>query len=145
MKPSTKSRTPAIKKSKILRSDFIVMTAIVVSTLGCGNRPAEQPRHYPEPDSPQAALYLAKCGQCHGAPMPSAHTANVWPSILDRMQIHIKANNASPVSREEMSIILGYLQQNAQQTASQQSGFQQSSTSLPGTTQSSQPAAGANR
>jgi len=34
------------------------------------------------------------------------------------MQVHIKANNVAPVSREEMSIILGYLQQNAQKQQS---------------------------
>jgi len=113
-----KSGTPATRIRKILRPDVILTMLLLSSGYGCNNGPAEEQRHYPEEGTPQANLYMTKCGQCHGAPLPTAHTANVWPSVLDRMQVHIKANNVAPVSREEMSIILGYLQQNAQKQQS---------------------------
>lgn len=80
---------------------------------GCDSELPKQPHVYPDSGSPQAKLYLEKCGRCHAAPLPTAHTARVWPSVLDRMQVRMKAKSTTPLTREEMSIILGYLQQNA--------------------------------
>lgn len=119
MKPLPRNRIPAIKP-KIRKLDLVAVMILASLSYGCSNGPAEQ-RHYPEEGTPQATLYVTKCGQCHGAPLPGAHTARVWPSVLDRMQVHIKANNVSPVSREELSIILGYLQQHAKKPTVQQS------------------------
>jgi len=79
----------------------------------CSSGQTEQPRNYPDVGSPQAQLYVEKCSQCHAAPLPSAHSAKIWPSVLDRMQVRMKTKHVPPLSREEMSIILGYLQQHA--------------------------------
>ena len=85
----------------------------------CGGDKTEQPRNYPDKDSVQAQLYLDKCGQCHAAPLPSAHTDRMWPSVLDRMQMRMTAKQVMPLTRKEMSIILGYLQQHAKQPTQQ--------------------------
>jgi hypothetical protein len=84
-----------------------------IMVAGCGNDQDELPKNYPDQGTPQATLYVEKCGQCHGAPLPSVHSANIWPSVLDRMQGRMKTNHVSPLTRQEMSIILGYLQQHA--------------------------------
>lgn len=144
MKPKSKHLTMAKENPTILKPEFLLVMMFFLLGYGCGNSPAEKPRHYPEEGTPQANLYLAKCGQCHGAPLPSAHTANVWPSVLDRMQVHIKSNNVAPVSREEMSIILGYLQLNAQKPAENQSGLQQATPQNSNQGQTHQPQVGTN-
>ncbi|WP_455210591.1 hypothetical protein [Kaarinaea lacus] len=87
----------------------------------CSNDRGGQPKSYPDSNSPQALLYVDKCGQCHAAPLPSAHSANIWPSVLDRMQVRMKTKHVPPLTRQEMSIILGYLQQHAKQPAHQTS------------------------
>lgn len=85
----------------------------------CGNDEAAKPRNYPDKDSVQAQLYVDKCGQCHAAPLPNTHTASFWPSVLDRMQVRMTAKHVAPLTREEMSIILGYLQRYAKQPVQQ--------------------------
>jgi hypothetical protein len=120
MKPLSPRKITATNLRKLGLSVFLIWTILGLLVYGCGSDQAAQPTHYPEEGTPQAVLYIAKCGQCHGAPLPTAHTASVWPGVLDRMQVHIQASNVARVSREEMSIILGYLQQNAKKPATQQ-------------------------
>ena len=121
MRPLPNSGTKAIKHPNSIR--FSCVAAMILSSLvfSCSSDKAVQPKHYPEEGTPQATLYITICGQCHAAPLPSAHTANIWPSVLDRMLMRMKANNAAPVTREEMSIIFGYLQQHAQKQPNQPS------------------------
>ncbi len=113
---AAKNINPANKPATVHHpvTSLSIWLVMVIAVFGCGNDKTEQPRNYPDTDSVQAQLYLIKCGQCHAAPLPSAHTANIWPSVLDRMQMRMKTKNVPPLTREEMSIILGYLQQHAQ-------------------------------
>jgi hypothetical protein len=92
---------------------------IGMAVSGCGSEKPEQPRNYPDKGTAQAQLYMDKCGQCHAAPLPSAHTAKTWPSVLDRMQMRMKTKHVPPLTREEMSIIFGYLQQHAKKSTQQ--------------------------
>jgi len=84
-----------------------------IAVAACGSDQTAPPREYPDAGTPQAQLYVAKCSQCHAAPLPGVHTARMWPSVLDRMQVRMQTKHVPPLTREEMSIILGYLQQNA--------------------------------
>lgn len=99
-----------MKKNKVIA--FLGIT-LGIAVSACGNDRTAQPRNYPDAGTPQAQLYVDKCGQCHAAPLPNVHGARMWPSVLDRMQVRMKAKNLPPLTREEMSIILGYLQQHA--------------------------------
>lgn len=97
--------------SVIARISWGIVLATAVSA--CGSNQTEKPRNYPDMGTPQVELYLEKCSQCHAAPLPDTHTARIWPSVLQRMQLRMKTNNVTPLTRKEMSIILGYLQQHA--------------------------------
>jgi len=101
-----------------IRFIAIIYINLLIGTAlsACGNNQTAQPKDYPDEGTPQARLYVEKCSQCHAAPLPGAHTANVWPSVLDRMQMHITTNNLTPLTRQQMSIILGYLLQHAQKS-----------------------------
>jgi hypothetical protein len=104
-------RTAAVINSVFTRLSSGIVLAIAVSA--CGNNQTAQPKNYPDKGTPQAELYMEKCSQCHAAPLPDAHTARIWPSVLQRMQLRMKTKNVTPLTRKEMSIILGYLQQHA--------------------------------
>lgn len=71
-------------------------------------------KSFPEYPSQQVDLYMAKCGACHGAPLPSTRLAKIWPSILYRMQMRMVNKKVVPLSADEMSQILDYLQRNAE-------------------------------
>ena len=74
---------------------------------------AIEPQVYPEIGSPSAQLYQAKCTSCHNAPLPNAHTARMWPGVLQRMQMRMKAKGVTPLNNHELAEILNYLQRHA--------------------------------
>lgn len=67
----------------------------------------------PQSQSPAALLYVEKCSACHTVPLPSKHTARLWPSVLQRMQIRMKSKGVKKLSRDELAILLDYLQKHA--------------------------------
>jgi len=109
------NRSPAKNNRVLTKLSLSVVVGIVlgVTVAACGNDQTAQPKNYPDKGTPQAQLYMEKCSQCHAAPLPSTHTGRMWPSVLQRMQMRMKTKNVQPLSRKEMSIILGYLQQHA--------------------------------
>ncbi len=68
---------------------------------------------YPEAGSPAAKLFLEKCSFCHVAPAPTAHAARVWPGVLQRMQMRMKAKGMPSLNNRTLADILDYLQRNA--------------------------------
>ena len=68
----------------------------------------------PEADSPRAVLYSDKCGACHTAPHPQAHTYKAWKKIVPKMEKRVEATGIRPIlSEEEMTDILSYLKKHA--------------------------------
>jgi mono/diheme cytochrome c family protein len=67
----------------------------------------------PELGSASEQLYAAKCGSCHGAYNPHSLTAPMWQVQMDAMQVKIAAAGQRPLTSEEQSEILTYLQRNA--------------------------------
>ena len=67
----------------------------------------------PQPDSKAALLYKEKCSACHTVPLPSKHPARLWPSVLQRMQMRMKSKGVKKLNREELELILEYLQKHA--------------------------------
>ena len=53
------------------------------------------------------------CTQCHALPSPDQFHPAAWPSIVARMEGHIRANNKILSSYKEREAILGYLQSSA--------------------------------
>ncbi len=44
----------------------------------------------PDPSSTDAQLLVKYCGQCHGIPAPSMHSAGDWPSVARRMWLRME-------------------------------------------------------
>ncbi len=44
----------------------------------------------PDPSSTEAQLLVKYCGQCHGIPAPSMHSAGDWPSVARRMWLRME-------------------------------------------------------
>ena len=79
----------------------------------CTDSSVSQVPQYPEVDSPSAQLLLAKCSGCHAAPHPRVHSAAMWPSVVHRMQMQIQLRAMAPLTDDEMTMLIDYLQANA--------------------------------
>jgi cytochrome c5 len=82
------------------------------------------PASLPQPDSPGAKILQARCVQCHGLVSPRQQAAQDWPYIVDRMDRRMRMmagggmgmmtrSNILPLTAEEKSTLLAYLQRNA--------------------------------
>jgi cytochrome c5 len=71
------------------------------------------PGALPSPESKGAALFRKSCSPCHALPDPKAHTAQEWPSIVDRMQAHMAAMGRTAISENEKKDIVNFLTRNA--------------------------------
>lgn len=91
----------------------LTLLAFSVLLSACNSETTQQQRQYPEMDSMQAQLYINKCGDCHAAPLPSVHTSEVWPGVLQRMQFRMTSKKVVKLTDEEMVDILNYLQKHA--------------------------------
>ncbi|MCS4540985.1 MAG: cytochrome c [Euryarchaeota archaeon] len=63
----------------------------------------------PPPTTEGEMLYKEKCSKCHELRPPLRHTANEWPTTVDRMQ----SKDPLWISDTEKEKILAYLQANA--------------------------------
>jgi Dihaem cytochrome c len=86
---------------------------IVLLFVGCSAEMPLTPVVYPESSSAAAHLYLARCGDCHRAPQPSAYSAPKWTAILQRMQMRMQANARMPLTPAEMKTVSGYVKKYA--------------------------------
>jgi len=69
----------------------------------------------PEPESPGAQLYAARCRSCHRLYAPGLLTADMWKYQLDRMQGEMARRGAPPLRPDERSTIQSYLEKHAGQ------------------------------
>ena len=72
----------------------------------------------PNFDSEGARALIKNCTQCHGLPAPGLHTSQEWPVVVKRMTMHMRWSKKwmqiNIPDEEELSNVLGYLQENAQ-------------------------------
>ena len=66
-----------------------------------------------EREAEGASVLLQKCSSCHAAPKPALHTANVWPSVVYRMQMHMTTQGNLPLTKDETKLLIEYLQRYA--------------------------------
>jgi cytochrome c5 len=76
------------------------------------------PSMLPKPESTGAKALTKTCTQCHGLPSPGLHTAEEWPAVVSRMKMHMKWSkkwmSIDVPNEKELSVLLSYLQNNAQ-------------------------------
>ncbi|NIR60540.1 MAG: cytochrome C [Gammaproteobacteria bacterium] len=63
----------------------------------------------PEPGSPGARAFVARCSTCHGLPHPARLGREGWPYVLAVMDRRMEERGLEPLSEEERARILGYL------------------------------------
>jgi hypothetical protein len=63
----------------------------------------------PEPESPGAQLYAARCGGCHRLYAPGAMTSEMWKMTVTRMQGELARRGVAPLSADEQARLLEYL------------------------------------
>lgn len=98
-------------KTTFLKIGFSGAVLLVASA--CTGEAPPATMDYPETGSTAMQLYLARCSDCHVAPQPVSHTAKVWPGVLQRMQMRMQAKARTPLEKQELSLILDYLQRHA--------------------------------
>jgi len=79
-----------------------VALALAALTAGCDAR-------LPEPDSPGARLYTARCGGCHRIYAPQAMTGQMWKLTVARMQGELARRGLPALSADDQSLLLDYL------------------------------------
>lgn len=67
----------------------------------------------PDPDSPGAKLYQARCGTCHPLHEPRSLTAAMWEIQVTKMRETMRRRGARPLSESEETVVLDYLRAHA--------------------------------
>lgn len=67
----------------------------------------------PDPDSPGARLYAARCGGCHRLYAPGSLTAAMWTLTVQRMQGELVRRGVAPLTAAEQTALLAYLGQHS--------------------------------
>jgi hypothetical protein len=68
----------------------------------------------PEPESPAARLYAARCNDCHRLYAPQVLTYPMWEMMVDRMQGEMARRGVPPLDAEERAVLMPYLKKFAQ-------------------------------
>jgi hypothetical protein len=68
----------------------------------------------PEPDSPGARLYAARCSGCHRLYAPGSMKAAMWEFNLKRMQGELARRGVPPLTPEEHETLYAYLAQHSE-------------------------------
>jgi len=101
------------------------MKAMMNRMMGAQLPPGIAPQDLPDPGSEGASLLNHYCTQCHNLPGPGMHTADEWPSVVDRMNRRMQMMSGRGMmgmmmgdieapSEHELKAIVEYLQAHAQ-------------------------------
>ena len=82
-----------------------IRSVLVVVVLAAACAPS-----LPDPESPGAELYRARCGGCHRLYAPRTLTAAMWEMQVDRMQAEMTRRGVRPLDVGERDTVLRYLQ-----------------------------------
>ena len=66
---------------------------------------------YPDLNSRAGRLFGQTCSQCHGLPDPRQHTARQWPSVVARMEQHMRERNLPLPGENAIKDIDAFLEQ----------------------------------
>lgn len=86
-----------------------VAFALLIALSGCARKAL------PDQTSPDAQLYVARCGRCHAAYNPHTMTADMWRTQVPLMEDKMRQAGLPPLSHGDREQILDYLTANAGQ------------------------------
>ena len=66
-----------------------------------------------DPESPGAQVLVEYCSGCHAPPGPASRTAGEWPGVVHRMQEQRRMRGFSPMTKEQIEVLVAYLQRHA--------------------------------
>jgi hypothetical protein len=96
--------------SVMSRYVIFCLSAIILLTLAaCEAGQSTLQADYPDQQSRAFQIFARQCSQCHAPPMPTAHTAMEWPSVMARMQQHRIQRSLAPIMAQDMVVIRDYL------------------------------------
>lgn len=98
-----------------MKSSFKFGAAVAVAFMLQGCKPATEvvAKELPDKGSMGAAMVYANCTQCHGAPSPTAHSAEEWDGVVRRMQNWRVTKGFNAISGEDSAVLLAYLKKYA--------------------------------
>ncbi len=64
-------------------------------------------------DGPDAELFVEQCAICHETPSPGSHTAAGWGTVVRRMRANMALMDVAPLTREQESRIIAFLENRA--------------------------------
>lgn len=85
---------------------WAVIVGVTTAAAGCSHA-------LPDPDSPGAQLYQARCGTCHALHEPRSLTAAMWEIQVTKMRETMRRRGARPLTEAEEAIVLDYLRAHA--------------------------------
>lgn len=94
---------------------FIMTVVLVLLTSAC-NKGSHSNKTVAASNVQQSPGYQAAqviCSQCHALPSPDQFHPAAWPSVIARMEGHMRANNKMLPSDQQRLDILDYFQNSA--------------------------------
>ena len=85
---------------------LVALGTLALFAAGCDAR-------LPDPESPGARLYAARCGGCHRIYAPGSLTAAMWEVTVQRMQGELVRRGVPPLTHDEQTALLAYLAQHS--------------------------------
>ncbi|MGH8014431.1 MAG: hypothetical protein ACREQ4_18230 [Candidatus Binataceae bacterium] len=79
----------------------------IITVAGCAHRPL------PETGSAAEQVYVHRCGVCHRPYDPRSLTVAMWQQQVKMMEARIVAAGQPPLTAQQRTTILTYLQRNA--------------------------------
>ena len=96
-----------------MRAVFVVMLSIML--LGACSKDsdprAELDKLQAKPGYREARIF---CAQCHKLPAAEQHVSAAWPTVITRMEGHMKTNKRKIPTEQERELIIGFFQSNPQ-------------------------------
>jgi hypothetical protein len=85
----------------------VALTFLAALVSGCKRSPL------PDAASPEAQLYVSKCGNCHTPYNPHELTAEMWDTQVTMMELKMQSAGLPPLTPDDRASILEYLKRNA--------------------------------
>ena len=89
--------------------NLIAFGLLVALLTGC-NKAANDAKLAEDMAQPGYAETKLICTQCHKMPSPDQYRSAAWPSVVTRMEGHIRANKVIEPDQKQREAILAYLQ-----------------------------------